>query len=148
MEELVYWKPYGENHNLHTEMDGLPNRFMHKTCFYSNNREEWLSSVDIWEIDKRIILKSEVPDFEAKDITIIIYGNILIIKGRKKRVDEQKGEYPYLTEPNFIKFRRLFWLPKIVQAERGEVTLSKGILKMTFPIAKETEKKVIEIKVT
>jgi len=48
--------------------------------------EEWLPSVDISETKKNFIVKAELPGLDAKDVNVSLPGDLLTIKGEKKKM--------------------------------------------------------------
>jgi HSP20 family protein len=51
-----------------------------------------MPSVDVSETGKEVIVNAEVPGMEPKDIDISLSGNMLTLKGERKREEEKKGE--------------------------------------------------------
>jgi len=145
--ELVPWRPFGELGSVRKEMDRLWNRFPGETPFARAFTEEWMPSVDISETEDKFLIRAELPGLEAKDISVSISGEILTIKGEKKKETEEKGEHHYCTERYYGSFQRSFQLPTGVQGDKVEATFDKGVLKITLQKAEEAKKKQIEVKV-
>ncbi len=51
-----------------------------------------MPSVDVSETGKEVMVNAEVPGMEPKDIDISLSGNMLTLKGERKREEEEKGE--------------------------------------------------------
>ena len=51
---------------------------------------EWMPTVDLSETAKEIIVNAEIPGVEAKDIDVNLAGDLLTIKGERKRERERK----------------------------------------------------------
>jgi len=51
-----------------------------------------LPAVDISETKDSFIIKSELPGMDEKDVNVSISGDILTIKGVKKKEEEEKNE--------------------------------------------------------
>jgi len=84
--ELVPWRPFGgELSSLRREMDNLWNRFFGKTPLARRVTEEWWPSVDMSETKDSFIVKAELPGLDAKDVDVSISGDVLTIKGEKKK---------------------------------------------------------------
>ena len=145
--ELMPWKPFGEPSSIRKEMDNLWNRFLGDTPFGRRFREEWSPSVDISETRDSFVVKAELPGLEAKDVNVSISGDLLTIKGEKKREDEEKDEHHYCVERYYGSFQRVFQLPTSVQGDKIEATFDKGVLRITLPKVEEAKKKEINIKV-
>ncbi|MBN2469004.1 MAG: Hsp20/alpha crystallin family protein [Deltaproteobacteria bacterium] len=103
--------------------------------------------VDISETEDNFIVGAEIPGLEAKDVNLTISGDLLTIKGEKKKETEEKDEHCYCTERYYGAFQRVFQLPSNVQADKIEAAFDKGVLNVTIPKAEEARRKQIEIKV-
>lgn len=145
--ELVPWRPFGEVSSVRREMDRLWNRFLGETPFDRTFTEEWLPSVDISETEDKLLIKAELPGLEAKDVKVSVSGDVLTIKGEKRKEEEEKDEHHYCAERYYGSFKRSFQLSTGVQADKVEATFDKGVLKVTLPKVEEAKKKQIEVKV-
>ena len=55
----------------------------------------WAPAVDIFETDKEIVMKAEIPEMLEKDIEIKVEDNVLTVSGeRKMEKDITRGELP------------------------------------------------------
>ena len=144
--ELVPSRPFRELGTLRKEMDELWNRFFGETRFPRVFGREWIPSVDISETKENLVAAVELPGLEAKDIDVSISGDVLTIKGEKKREEEEKGEHYYCCERYSGSFQRSFQLPVGVEADKVHASFKNGVLKITLPKAEEAKKKAIEIK--
>jgi HSP20 family protein len=145
--ELVPWRPFGELGSFRKEMDRFWDRFFGDKPFGSALAEGWFPSVDISETKDKLIIKAELPGLEAKDVNVTISGNVLTIKGEKKKEEEQKDEQYYSCERYRGSFQRSFQLPVNVKGNKVEAEFDKGVLNITLPKTEEAKKKNIDIKV-
>lgn len=146
--DLVPWRPFGDElTSFRKEIDKLWNRFLGETPFARTFTEEWLPSVDISENKDSYIVKAELPGLDAKDVDVSLSGDLLTIKGERKKETEEKDENHYRSERYYGSFQRVFRLPSSVKSDKIEATFDKGVLKITLPKIEETKKKEIEIKV-
>ena len=109
--------------------------------------EAWSPSVDVSETEDKLLITAELPGLEAKDVNVSVSGDILIIKGEKKKETEEKDEHRHYVERYSGSFQRSFRLPVNVKADKVEAAFDKGILKIELPKVEEAKKKEIEIKV-
>ena len=145
--ELVPWEPFGELRTLRRETEDFWSRSFDEPPFPRLVLEEWVPWVDISETKGNFVVKAELPGMEAKDINVSISGNVLTIKGEKKKEQEEKDEHYLYCERYCGFFHRSFRLPVAVQSDKLERTFRNGILRVTLPKAEEAKKKEIEIKV-
>jgi len=88
--ELVPWRPFGELGSFRGEMDKLWDKFFGERRFIKSVSGEWLRSVDITETEDKLFVKAELPGLEPKDVNVSISGDLLTIKGEKKKEEEEK----------------------------------------------------------
>lgn len=145
--ELVPWKPFREVSSLRREMDSLLNRFFGRSTLAETFGEEWSPTMDVTESASNIVVKAELPGLEAKDLDLSVSGDMLTIKGEKKKEEEEKGEHYHYSERYYGSFQRSFRLPTTIQADKIEASFEKGVLRITLPKTEEAKKKEIRIKV-
>lgn len=105
--------------------------------------------MDMYEEDKELVIKAEMPGIRKKDLDISLNDDMLTIKAEKKEEKEEgeKGTTHYTRERRFGQYIRSMTLPARVDAENISATLKKGLLEIRLPKAEEPESKHIEIKV-
>jgi HSP20 family protein len=128
-------------------MDKLWDKFFGERPFGRWLTSEWSPSVDISETDEAFIIKAELPGLDVKDVSVTISGDVLTIKGEKKKEEEEKDAHHYCMERYEGSFQRVFRLPASVMSERVDATFDKGILHITVPKAEEAKKKEIKVNV-
>ena len=101
---------------------------------------------DITETEDRVVVKAELPGIEEKDIDLSINGNLLTIRGEKKRLKKENDGDHYLGDRYYGSFYRTFALPADIVQEKDEVTFKKGVLRISVRKAAESKTKKIEIK--
>jgi HSP20 family protein len=72
---------------------------------------------------------------------------MLMIRGEKKREDEEKGKDFYRKERSFGSFRRTLPIPAEVNEKAIEASFKKGVLYIELPKSEEARKKVTHIDV-
>jgi len=88
--ELVPWRPFGQISSLRKEMDRIWNRVLHELPSMEAFTEEWLPSVDLSETKDNFSVKAELPGVDPKDVKVSLSGDILTIRGEKKKEEEAK----------------------------------------------------------
>ncbi len=113
------------------------------------NDEDWqiapeeTSSLSISEDKNNIYIEAALPGLEEKDIEVSLDKNILWIKGEKK--EEEKDKKFYKKALSSFSYRVM--VPGEFDEKKDiEATYKNGIMKVTFPKAKKTEPKKINIK--
>lgn len=107
----------------------------------------WAPAVDIVEQDDAYIVEAELPGLTKDDVKISLEGNILTIRGEKKREQTKEGRNYHRTERSYGSFMRSFTLPTSVRSDKIEATYRNGILTINLPKVEEAKPKTIEVKV-
>jgi HSP20 family protein len=127
-------------------MEEMMRRFFSEPMLPMAEAEEWMPSVDISETDGQITVKAELPGLEAKDIDLAVTGDVLTLKGEKKKEEETKEQDYYCREIFSGSFHRSFRLPSEVDSEKVDASFKNGVLTINMPKAESGSKKKIEIK--
>jgi HSP20 family protein len=144
MSSLIQWR--GEMDRLRSEMERLYDRSFDLRRFRRFTDEgEWMPSVDFSETAKEIIVNAEIPGVEAREIDVNVKGNVLTIKGERKREHEEKDENSHRLERSYGSFYRSLRLPSEVDTEKIKASHEKGVLRITIPKTKKEAGKKIEI---
>ncbi len=152
--ELTTWRPFKELtpfrdiERMRREMDRLLDSFLEGGIRRRGEEmEEWLPSLDVAETKNEIVVKSEVPGMDAKDIDISLSDGILTIKGEKKQEKDEKEENYHLVERSYGSLTRSIQIPTKVQGDKIQTSYKNGVLSIVLPKSEEAKKKAIKIKV-
>ncbi|MGD0295257.1 MAG: Hsp20/alpha crystallin family protein [Terracidiphilus sp.] len=107
----------------------------------------FVPAVDIYEDDKKVMLKLEVPGIEQKDLDVSVENHTLTVKGERKFEKEEKEENFHRIERRYGSFYRAFTLPSTVDTESIAANYNAGVLKLELAKKPEAQPKQIEIKV-
>ncbi len=102
----------------------------------------FVPTVDIVEDEKKIVLKSDLPGVNEKDIEVKLDDGVLTLSGERKFDKETKDENLRRVERRYGSFRRSFALPDTVDAEKVSASYKNGVLEIALPKVKTKEKKV------
>lgn len=133
---------------LPSEMHGrLGRRFIEGSAFARSIPEVWVPPVDVLQSKDSFFIKLELPGMDEEDVQVRISGELLIIKGEKKKeAEDQEADY-YRTERYYGSFKRVFQLPIGVSKEKVDAIVDKGVLKIELPKLEEAKKEEFEIKI-
>jgi len=146
---LARWDPFAELASLNDQMNRL-----YRGLRRSQERspDDFLATsgfappVDIYEDDRHVTLKMEVPGIDEKDIDVRIENNMLTVHGERKFEKEEKEENFRRIERQYGSFTRSFMLPTTVDPNQVQANYDKGVLRIT--LAKKAEAAPKQIKVT
>ena len=100
-------------------------------------------SVDIEELEDKILIQADLPGLKEKDISITVKDNKLILSGKKEKTKEAKN-YTYY-ERSYGSFFRQFHLNELVDSEKIAANFENGVLTISLPKKEEIKPKQIPI---
>jgi len=90
--------------------------------------ERAVPAVDVYEEKDAIVVKAEVPGMTKDDLQVSMSGDVITIRGEKKRQEDVRdGEY-YRHERSYGAFTRSVRLPTDVQTDKATATFKNGVL--------------------
>jgi HSP20 family protein len=103
--------------------------------------------IELRDRHDEMVLKAKVPGLEKADIHVTIDGNVLTLKGERKREKEPGDEDRYACETSLGRFSRSIELPLAVKPANITAALSSGVLEIHLPKAEEVNKNRASIEV-
>jgi HSP20 family protein len=142
---IVKWDPLRELRLMQEQMERLFE--MSRGCVLGEPLEEgiWQPPVDIYEDDREVVVKMEVPEVERQDIDVHIEDNSLIIRGERKLEREEAKHNYHRIERSYGPFRRTFTLPTSVDQNQISAVCDKGVLKVVLPKKNPSVTRQIEV---
>ncbi len=107
----------------------------------------WSPAVDIYETEKEIVLKAELPDIKQEDIRVSVDNNRLSVTGERKFESEVKRENYHRIERAYGSFARTFSLPPTVDQENIRAEYKQGVLTISLPKRELAQGKNISVQV-
>jgi HSP20 family protein len=143
---IVRWYPFGEVVAFKSRMNLL---------FGSLNAETegelttagFIPAVDVYEDDKKVVLKLEVPGIEEKDLDVSVEKNTLTVKGERKFETEEKEQNFHRIERRYGSFYRSFTLPTTVDTESIAASYNAGVLKVELTKKPQAQPRQIKVNV-
>lgn len=104
-----------------------------------------IPSVDVIDRDNEVLIRAELPGVDKKDLEVTLTDDALTIKGTSKsETEEEKGDY-YRREVSSGSFSRTVLLPTKVDGDKASSSFKDGLLELTLPKVKSTERKTIKV---
>lgn len=108
--------------------------------------EEGQLSIDVYQQDDKLIIKSTIAGAKPEDVDISLQADVLTIKG-KREMDEYIDYNDYLyRECYWGKFSRTIILPFDIDESKVDVSLDKGVLTIVLPKLKKEEQVKLKVK--
>ena len=103
---------------------------------------EFYPSVDIKEDDNQIVLTSDLPGIDQKDIKVTVEDGTLTLSGERKFEKSTDEENFHRVERSFGSFQRSFSLPETVDEDKIVANYKNGVLELMLPKTKPETKKI------
>lgn len=107
----------------------------------------WTPACDVYETDKALIIKAELPEVKKENVFVSVEDNVLTIRGERKFEEETKRDNYHRVERNYGEFMRSFTLPPFVDIGKINAEFKDGMLSLTLLKREEARPKMIEVKV-
>ena len=133
---------------MHTEFNTLFNRFFGNgpELFGPPFEMERYWNLELKETEKEVLVRAEVPGFEAEEFTIHVTGETLVLKAEHKHEEAKKEKEYEFTERRNVRYERYVTLPAPTNAEKVEATYRNGVLEVRLPKAEEAKMVRIPVK--
>lgn len=131
---LIEWNPFKEVDNIGREMLN----FFERSPFGFLGR---ITSprVDVYQTEKDIIVKAEIPGVSKEDLNIYVDENSIRLSGQTRRSNEFKDEQVYRSERFYGSFSRTIPLPVEIKSNETKAEYKDGILTITAPKVEPTK---------
>ena len=100
---------------------------------------------DIYEEKGQLVMKTELPGIDKKDVDVTLEGDKLTIKAEKKEEVKEDATH-YTRERYYGQYFRSVTLPYPVKEGEISAAFDNGVLELRLPKAEEVKAKKIEIK--
>jgi len=88
---IVRWDPFRDVMSLQHRVNSIFRDF-NEGADAPLTTASFVPAVDIYEDEKKVTLKLEVPGMEEKDLDVSVENNMLTVKGERKFEKEEKEE--------------------------------------------------------
>jgi HSP20 family protein len=101
---------------------------------------------DVFEDDKRLVVRLEVPGMDKKDFRIDVVGDSLIVRGEKRFERESTEGRWRVMQCAYGSFHRTVPLPAGVKGESACAVYKDGVLKVELPKSEPGRPRAITVK--
>ena len=141
---IVRWEPFRDM----IVLEGRLNRLFQQGLGPLRDQESlraWAPPVDIYETEKEIVLKADLPDVKPEDVDIRMENNTLTLRGERRSEKDVKDENYHRVERQYGSFSRTFSLPTTVDADKIDARYESGVLRVVLPKREEARPKQIKV---
>jgi HSP20 family protein len=104
-------------------------------------------ALDVFEEKDAVVVKAEVPGMTKDDLRVDVSGDVLTLRGEKKKEEKVEEDDYYCQERMYGAFTRSIRLPVDVRAEKAMATFKNGILELRLPKSEEAKRQRVSVKV-
>ncbi|MFA4818032.1 MAG: Hsp20/alpha crystallin family protein [Parcubacteria group bacterium] len=123
-----------------------PQKNMPEEKFSSPDGSEGQLTIDVYQTDNDIVIKSTIAGVKPEDLDVNINNDMVTIRGERKNEEEVPEENYYYQECYWGNFSRSVILPVDVISDKSEASMKNGILTIRLPKADSTKSKKIQVR--
>ena|SRR5688572_13113066 len=142
---LIRWTPLQDMTLLHDRMNHLFERTLQGWRGDADGTHAWAPSADIYETEDSLILTSDLPGIDPKELDVRVENNVLSIRGERHFERNVENERFHRVERMYGGFERSFALGAPVDADKIQATYHDGVLRICLPKAETAKPKRIQI---
>ena len=116
-------------------------------------REQWMEeaqegqlTIDVYQTDTDIVIKSTVAGVKADELDIAITNDMVTIRGRRDPDEKVPDDQYFYKECYWGPFSRSVILPGDVASDQAEATMNDGVLTIRLPKVEKEQTKKIKVK--
>ena len=94
--------------------------------------------LDISEDRRAYKIDVEVPGVDREDVTLVVEGDALVIRGEKRAEREHGDEFAHCVERSYGAFSRVLTLPDDADADHIDARFRRGVLRIRIPKHQES----------
>jgi HSP20 family protein len=124
---LVPW------HRDFSDIERYMNHFFEGFPFGFSPTRQPSPKVDVYQNDKAVIMKAEIPGVAKEDLNVFVDENSVRLSGQVKKQEEFNENNVYRSERYYGSFSRTIPLPAEVKSADAKAVYKDGILTLTVP---------------
>lgn len=138
------WDPFEEMTTLRNRMDRLWSRMSAEDTAAV---ADWSPVSDVIESKDEIVIRTELPGIDEKNVDVQIESGVLTIKGERNAEKETEEKGFRRVERSYGSFLRTFALPPSVEPEKVSASFTNGLLEVHLPKKEGAKPRSIKVDV-
>ena len=94
----------------------------------------WLPEIEVITEGERLIVRADLPGVKPDDVKVEVTEDQIVLKGERKKIEEEKKEGYYRSERVYGAFERAIPLPEGAIYDGAKAVFPNGVLEVTVPI--------------
>ncbi len=112
----------------------------------SNANEDGILTVDVYQTEDEIVIKSTIAGVKGDDIDIAITKDMVTIKGKRELEEKIKSSDYYYQEIHWGSFSRSIILPEEIDPDKAAASMKSSVLTLRLP--KISKNKIKRLKIS
>ena len=145
---LIRWRPFQEMEILTRQIDRIFDEILYlNQGLTKHSTANWTPAVELKDTRENLILRSELPGVDAKNLEVQVAKQAVLISGEIADESNNKENGYYRSELHYGRFRRMINLPVPVKNEQVKAEFRNGILKLVLPKTESAKFKKVNVTV-
>ncbi len=145
---LIRWRPFQEMEIITRQIDRMFDEMLYfNRSLAKYNTTNWTPAIELKDTREDLILRSEIPGINAKDLEVQVARQAVLISGEITDESNAEDSGYYRSELHYGKFRRMINLPVPIKNEQVKAEFKSGILKLVMPKTEEAKFKKVNVEV-
>ncbi len=142
---LQNWTPFRELDHFKRSLDQMFDHFLGNWNPMESMRGMSTPAFESYLDNDQLVVRADLPGIDPKDVEVTISADMLTIRGKRERTEEQKKRDYIHREVSYGSFERSITLPKGVNADQIKASYKDGVLELTMPAPKEIATRKVPI---
>ncbi len=99
--------------------------------------KKWKPLTDVYEMNGELCIKIELPGIKKEDISLVLEGKQIILRGTRPNPDQKSGVIYHQMEINYGDFERIIVLPVEVDEKDISAEMKDGFLNIKINLHKK-----------
>ena len=145
---LIRWRPFQEMEILTRQIDRIFDEILYLNQGLTKySTANWTPAVELKDTRENLILRSELPGVDAKNLEVQVAKQAVLISGEIADESNNEENGYYRSELHYGRFRRMINLPVPVKNEQVKAEFRNGILKLVLPKTESAKFKKVNVTV-
>ncbi len=142
---LQNWAPFRELDHFKRSLDEMFDHFLGNWNPMESMRGMSSPAFESYIDNDQLVVRADLPGIDPKDVEVTVSGDVLTVRGKRERTQEEKKRDYIHREVSYGSFERSMTLPKGVDAEQIKASYKNGVLELTMPAPKELAPRKVPI---
>jgi HSP20 family protein len=95
----------------------------------------------------KLVVRADLPGLRKEDVSVEIDDGVLTISGERSEEEVEDREGYYHSERSYGQFQRSLALPEGITGESCDATFKDGVLEVTIPVPKQSERSAKKVQI-